>query len=66
MKSSELKALPVEELQEKLAECQKRGYELRVSNTTKELKNTSEIRSNRRNIARLKQAMGDLKSAVKA
>lgn len=66
MKSSELKALPLEELQEKLAECQKRGYELRVSNTTKELKNTSEIRSNRRNIARLKQAMGDIKSAVKA
>lgn len=65
MKSNELRALSVEELAEKLADAQKRGYELRVSNTTKELKNTSEIRSNRRDLARIKQVIAE-KQATKA
>ena len=43
----------------KEAAAKKRGYELRVSNTTKELKNTAEIRSNRRDIARIKQAIAE-------
>ncbi|MDD4279107.1 50S ribosomal protein L29 [Candidatus Sumerlaeota bacterium] len=59
MKSKDLRALPIEELTEKEAAAKKRGYELRVSNTTKELKNTAEIRSNRRDIARIKQAIAE-------
>lgn len=65
MKSKELRALPVEELQEKLADAKKQGYQLRVSNTTKELKNTSELRNNRRDKARILQAIAE-KQATKA
>ncbi len=59
MKSKDLRALPLEELEEREAANKKRAYELRISNTTKELKNTSEIRTNRRDLARIKQAIAE-------
>ena len=59
MKSNELKALAVDELQEKLESNIKSLYQLRLRATTKELERSSDIRSTRREIARIKQAIGD-------
>lgn len=59
MKSSELKGLSLEELQEKLEETTKNLYQLRIRGVAKELEQTSQIRSTRRDIARIKQAIGN-------
>jgi large subunit ribosomal protein L29 len=59
VKTSELKALGIDELQEKLDQQVKSLYQLRLRATTKELERPSDIRATRRDIARIKQAMGD-------
>jgi large subunit ribosomal protein L29 len=66
VKSSELKALSLQELQEKLDHTRRSLYELRVRSTVKELENTSDIRRERRNIARIKQALADKQRQPKA
>ncbi|MCX7718510.1 MAG: 50S ribosomal protein L29 [Candidatus Sumerlaeaceae bacterium] len=66
MRSKELRALGLQELQEKLAEAVREHYELRVRNTTKELENTSKLRLQRRYIARLKQAIDEKRAAAPA
>lgn len=63
MKSKEIRALSLQELEDKLAEAVRDLYELRVRNTTKELENTAKLRLQKRDIARLKQAI-DEKRAV--
>ena len=57
MRSSELKNLSLIELQERLDQTIRNLYQLRVRATTKELENHSQIRSERRNIARIKQTI---------
>lgn len=59
MKSKELRALPLEDLEGKLEETIKNLYQLRVKSTLKELDNTAQIRAERRNIARLKQVIAE-------
>ena len=66
MKSSELKALGLDELQEKLDQQVKNLYQLRLRATTKELERPTDIRSSRRDIARIKQAIGDKQRAAKS
>lgn len=66
MKSSELKALGLDELQEKLDEKIKSLYQLRLRATTKELEKPSDIKASRRDIARIKQAIGDKQREARA
>jgi large subunit ribosomal protein L29 len=66
VKSSELKALTVDELQEKLEQTIKSLYQLRLRATTKELEKPSDITASRRDIARIKQAIGDKQREAQA
>jgi large subunit ribosomal protein L29 len=64
MKSKELRAMALHDLEEKLAEAVRDHYELRVRNTTKELENTAKLRQQRRDIARIKQAIAEKRAAA--
>jgi large subunit ribosomal protein L29 len=66
MKSKELRAMALHDLEEKLAEAVRDHYELRVRNTTKELENTAKLRQQRRDIARIKQAIAEKRAAAAA
>jgi ribosomal protein L29 len=57
VRSSELRNLSLIELQERLDQTVRNLYLLRVRATTKELENHSQIRAERRNIARIKQVI---------
>ena len=59
MKSSELKALGVEELNAKLEEVEKSLQKLRFKVSNEEEKNVAAIRNQRRDRARIKQAIAD-------
>jgi large subunit ribosomal protein L29 len=59
MRSSELRNLTLVELQERLTQTMLNLYQLRVRATTKELENTAQIPAERRNIARIKQAIAE-------
>ncbi|AXA35172.1 MAG: 50S ribosomal protein L29 [Candidatus Hydrogenedentota bacterium] len=59
LKSKELRALSLDELKEKLDQLLKLHYEHRVQATLKELQNTSLLRLERRDIARLKQVIAE-------
>lgn len=59
MKSSELRGLPLPELQERLEQASKSLYQHRVGATTKELENTALIKQTKRDIARIKQAIAE-------
>ncbi len=59
MKSREYRNLSLQELQERLDQSRKGLYDLRVRATTKELENVSSVRMERRNIARIKQAIAE-------
>lgn len=63
MKSSELRALSLEDLQQKEEETVKSLYQLRVQATMKELGNTAQIRDERRSLARIKQAIAEKRGA---
>ncbi len=66
LKAKELRALPIEELQERLAQLMKQHYEHRVQATIKELQNTALLRQERRDIARLKMVIGEKMREAKA
>ncbi len=66
MKSCDLRALPLEELDEKMAASMAQAFKLRVDNTSKDLKNTALIRKTRRDIARIKQTIAEKKAASAA
>jgi large subunit ribosomal protein L29 len=59
MNAKDLRALTLTELQERLDTAQKEMYEMRVRATTKELENTSLLRSSRRDLARIKMVMAE-------
>jgi large subunit ribosomal protein L29 len=54
MAKLELKGLSVQELNQELETTQKHYYSLKFNNAVSSLENTAEIRSVRRNIARIK------------
>jgi ribosomal protein L29 len=59
VKSKDLNTLPLEDLEGKLADSVKSLYELRLKTTMKEQSNTASIKTERRNIARIKQAIDE-------
>lgn len=59
MKSSELKELSLPELKDKLEEVEKSLQKLRFKISSDEEKNVAAIRTQRRDRARIKQAMAD-------
>ncbi len=63
MKSKDMRALPLEDLQGKLDETVKNLYHLRVKATLKELSNTAQLRQERKDVARLKQAIAEKNAA---
>jgi len=58
--------MALHDLEEKLAEAVRDHFELRVRNTTKELENTAKLRQQRRDIARIKQAIAEKRAAAAA
>ncbi|MCX7018177.1 MAG: 50S ribosomal protein L29 [bacterium] len=66
MKSNEMRALPLQELEERLEEYVRKLYELRVKATLKELESFSVIGKQRRDIARLKQVIAEKRKALAA
>ncbi|MFP4485527.1 MAG: 50S ribosomal protein L29 [Campylobacterales bacterium] len=63
MKYTEIAELGASELQEKLGEKKKELFELKLKLKTMQLQNTSELRSTRRDIAKLKTAFSAQKGA---
>jgi len=59
-----MRALPLQELEEKLDEFVRKLYELRVRATLKELESFSVIGKQRRDIARIKQVIAEKKKAA--
>jgi large subunit ribosomal protein L29 len=59
VRSSDLRNLSLVELEERLAQTTRSLYELRVRATTKELENTAQIPAERRDVARIKQAIAE-------
>jgi large subunit ribosomal protein L29 len=57
MAKLDLKGRSVEELREELESTQKHYYSLKFNNAVSTLENTAEIRTVRRNIARIKTAL---------
>ena len=57
MKASELRDLPYEELQEKLADSKEELFNLRFQLATNQLDNPARLRSVRRDIARIATSM---------
>ena len=57
MRPSELRDLPYEELQEKLADSKEELFNLRFQLATNQLDNTARLKSVRRDIARIATAM---------
>lgn len=66
LKAKELRALPLEELYERLQQLLKQHYEHRVQSTIKELQNTALLRLERRDIARLKMVIAEKERQAKA
>jgi large subunit ribosomal protein L29 len=66
LKSSELRGLSVQELNERLEQTTKNLYQMRVRATTKEQENTAAIRDERRNVARIKQAIAEKQQEASA
>jgi large subunit ribosomal protein L29 len=64
MKSKDLRALPLEDLETRLEETVKGLYQMRVRTATKELENTAQIRGTRRDVARLKQAIAEKRNVA--
>ena len=57
MKQTEINKLSKEDLDDKLAEFQKKIEELKITHSISPLENPSQIRSSRRVVARLKTAL---------
>lgn len=65
MKVSELRKLSIEELTEKLVETENEQLKMRSNLTTKQLENTSLLRSGRKNIARIYTIINEKKKEAK-
>jgi large subunit ribosomal protein L29 len=59
MKAKELKDLNADQLREKLEELSQNLFNFRFTSKVANLENTSQIRSTRRNIARIKTILND-------
>ena len=58
MKAQELRAMSLDQLQEKLGDLKKEQFNLRFQRATGQLENTSRVRTVRRDIARIKTVEG--------
>lgn len=65
MKVSELRKLSIEELTEKLVETENEQLKMRSNLTTKQLEDTSLLRSGRKNIARIYTIINEKKKEAK-
>ena len=65
MKASEVRAMPVDELNEKLVDLKEELFNLRFQLAANQLENTARIKAVKKDIARVKTALraGELQSA---
>ena len=61
MKASKLKELTIQELEQKLIESREKLFQLRLDNNSGQLKNTSQIRQLKKDIARILTVMNEEK-----
>lgn len=62
MKTADLRAKTKDELQQSLIDLRKEQFNFRFQKTTGKVENTARIRAVRRDIARIKTLLGELKS----
>jgi large subunit ribosomal protein L29 len=62
MKANELRGSSVEELQQQLEDLLKEQFNLRIQKGTGQLQNPSRVREGRREIARIKTVMSEMKA----
>ena len=61
VKTKDLRAMSIDELEAKLLECKKEQFNLRVQQSTGQLQNTAVIRSVRREIAKINTLLTERK-----
>ena len=61
VKTKDLRAMSLEELETKLVECKKEQFNLRIQQSTGQLQNTAVIRSVRREIAKINTLLTERK-----
>lgn len=66
MKKQDIKGLPLEEIQQKVAEERERLLKLKFANAVSPIENPLRIRASRRQVARLLTEANSKKNAVKA
>ncbi len=64
MAASDYLQMPEDELAEKVTDLRKSLWNLRVRNTTKELENTSQIRMEKKELARVLTALSERRRAA--
>ena len=65
MKTADLRAKSADELQQSLLDLRKEQFNFRFQKTTGKIENTSRIRAVRRDIAKIKTLLNELKSGKK-
>ena len=61
VKTKDLRAMSLDELESKLVECKKEQFNLRIQQSTGQLQNTAVIRSVRREIAKINTLLTERK-----
>jgi large subunit ribosomal protein L29 len=61
VKTKDLRAMTVDELESKLLECKKEQINLRIQQSTGQLQNTSNIKKVRREVAKIKTLLTERK-----
>ena len=61
VKTKDLRAMSLEELENKLVDCKKEQFNLRIQQSTGQLQNTAVIRSVRREIAKINTLLTERK-----
>lgn len=61
VKTKDLRAMTIDELESKLLECKKEQANLRIQQSTGQLENVSNIRKVRRDVAKINTLLGERK-----
>ena len=61
VKTKDLRAMSIDELEAKLLECKKEQFNLRVQQSTGQLQNTAVLRSVRREVAKINTLLSERK-----
>ncbi|MBE6444470.1 MAG: 50S ribosomal protein L29 [Alphaproteobacteria bacterium] len=61
VKTKDLRAMSIDELEAKLLECKKEQFNLRVQQSTGQLQNTAVLRSVRREVAKINTLLAERK-----